>query len=391
MALPITIPYTFANATTSIPLSQLDTDFTTIYAAVNGIGNGATALANVNITGGTIDNVAIGATTTSTGKFTTITATAGNITTINATTLNATTYRSDTSLTLQTNGTSTAMTIDTSQNVGIGTSSPSQKLDVNGTILAGKNGTSAGYVGLLGGDATHTGYLAFYNASGTRYAYIGYMGGSPNPYFNFETDAASSEGFRFSIAGSQAAIFDTSGNVLVGTTDAALTTGNGFKVLPSLSGGGTPGVMINTAGSNSSSSSLFVYSTGASAYRFYVRNDGAIFATNTTVQSISDERLKENIRPLEYGLEQIMALQPRRFDWKDGKGLDKKNDIGFIAQEFKTVVPEFVDESLDKADDGTSIKTVGAAGLIPILVKAIQELSAKNDALTARIAALEAK
>ena len=57
MALPISIPYTFANATTSIPLSQLDTDISTIYATVNGIGNGTVALANVVITGGIVSNL----------------------------------------------------------------------------------------------------------------------------------------------------------------------------------------------------------------------------------------------------------------------------------------------------------------------------------------------
>ncbi len=57
MALPITIPNTFANATSSIPLSQLDNNFSTVVVAINGIGNGAEALSNVNITGGTVANV----------------------------------------------------------------------------------------------------------------------------------------------------------------------------------------------------------------------------------------------------------------------------------------------------------------------------------------------
>lgn len=59
MALPITIPNEFANATTSIPLSNLDANFVVVADAINGIGNGSEALANVNITGGAIDNVAI--------------------------------------------------------------------------------------------------------------------------------------------------------------------------------------------------------------------------------------------------------------------------------------------------------------------------------------------
>jgi hypothetical protein len=132
MSLPITVTYTFATATSSIPLSQLDSNFTTVVNAINGIGNGTNSLANVSITGGSIDNVAIGNVTTSTGKFTTVTATTGNITTINATTLNAATHRSDSSLTFQSNGTTTAMTISSTANVGIGslTTSPPTLLSV---------------------------------------------------------------------------------------------------------------------------------------------------------------------------------------------------------------------------------------------------------------------
>ena len=83
MALPITVPYVFGNVTSSIPLTNLDSDFATIYAAVNGIGNGTVALANVTITGGSIQNVSvtldtinntpIGNTTPSTGAFTSLT------------------------------------------------------------------------------------------------------------------------------------------------------------------------------------------------------------------------------------------------------------------------------------------------------------------------------
>jgi hypothetical protein len=63
MSLPITIPYTFANATTSIPLSNLDSNFTTIVSAVNGIGNGtntlssSTATATGGITSRTLANL----------------------------------------------------------------------------------------------------------------------------------------------------------------------------------------------------------------------------------------------------------------------------------------------------------------------------------------------
>lgn len=54
MALPISVTYTFATATSAIPLSNLDSNFTTVVNAINGIGNGTNALSNVQITGGTI-------------------------------------------------------------------------------------------------------------------------------------------------------------------------------------------------------------------------------------------------------------------------------------------------------------------------------------------------
>ena len=59
MALPITIPHTFATATGSLPLSQLDTDFSTVATAVNGVADGTNALPAVNITGGTIASASI--------------------------------------------------------------------------------------------------------------------------------------------------------------------------------------------------------------------------------------------------------------------------------------------------------------------------------------------
>lgn len=64
MALPITVPFTFANATTTQNLSSLDADFLTVYNAVNGIGNGSVSLSNVSITGGSITGASVNANVT---------------------------------------------------------------------------------------------------------------------------------------------------------------------------------------------------------------------------------------------------------------------------------------------------------------------------------------
>lgn len=80
MALPITIPNTFATESTNIPLSDLDANFTTVATAINGIGSGSEALANVAVTGGTINGAVIGGSSAAAGTFTSLTATSFTVT-----------------------------------------------------------------------------------------------------------------------------------------------------------------------------------------------------------------------------------------------------------------------------------------------------------------------
>jgi hypothetical protein len=148
--------------------------------------------------------------------------------------------------------------------------------------------------------------------------------------------------------------------------------------------------------STSAASTLNVYSTGASAYRFYVGMQGQIYATNTTISAISDHRFKENIRDLNVGLAEVMALKPRLYDWKEGKGADIKNARGFIAQEFEQVFPDLIDEWRDPAPEGEEPYKSVRQDFIPVLVKALQEMKAIIDdqattiqSLTDRISALE--
>jgi hypothetical protein len=134
-----------------------------------------------------------------------------------------------------------------------------------------------------------------------------------------------------------------------------------------------------------------VYSTGATAFRFYVTMDGTVNATNTTISAISDQRLKENIRDLDAGLAEVLSLKPRKFDWKEGKGQDKKDVRGFIAQEFEQVFPDLIDEWKDPAPEGEEPYKSVRQDLIPVLVKAIQEQQAMIKSLEAKVAALESK
>jgi hypothetical protein len=162
----------------------------------------------------------------------------------------------------------------------------------------------------------------------------------------------------------------------VGTSiDANTSTGSGVRVVSSATTASADGFQM--------------YSTGTSTYRFAVGFNGTISAVSTVISSISDARLKENVRDLNVGLSEIMALKPRLYDWKEGKGADIKNARGFIAQEFEIVFPDLIDESRDPAPEGEEPYKAVRADLIPVLVKAIQEQQALITTLTARITALE--
>jgi hypothetical protein len=95
MALPVTIPHTFANATTAIPLAYLDSDFSTLSNAINGINSGSEILANlkssnVTITGGIISNVTLDNVTIQTENFDNVTLSNVRILSGNATLTNLT-------------------------------------------------------------------------------------------------------------------------------------------------------------------------------------------------------------------------------------------------------------------------------------------------------------
>ena len=179
------------------------------------------------------------------------------------------------------------------------------------------------------------------------------------------------------------------GNFLVGTTSNSASSSPGIKIGPA-------SIHMVTSSTSGSTTPLTLYSTGASDYRFFVSAAGVIYAVSTTISSVSDQRLKENIRDLDTGLSEILALQPRRFDWKEGKGKDIQNDQGFIAQEFEQVFPEMVDDWAPSSPEGEDPYKSVRADLIPVLVKAIQEqqamietLQTANTSLESRLTALE--
>jgi len=179
----------------------------------------------------------------------------------------------------------------------------------------------------------------------------------------------------------QAMTLDATGNLLVGTTDTGSNSGIGIKSVYS-----STAPYVATVGSSTSASqySYLLYSTGGTpAYKFYVSYSGQISATSGTVAALSDARFKENVQDIDVGLGAILALKPRKFDWKAGKGKNIKGDRGFIAQEFEQVFPNLIEEWADPAPEGEAPYKSVRQDLIPVLVKAIQELTARVEALEA--------
>lgn len=269
------------------------------------------------------------------------------------------------------------MRIDSSGNVGIGTTAIMEDFGGGRTTLALKGTGTADYSTLqLGNYGTSSngqihGLINFYDGT-TSVSRIQSVRASNTSDANLVFYTAPSSGGI-----TERMRIDSSGNLLVGKTAVNFTT-----VGAELRSNG----QIN---SGSTADFLNMFSTSASAYRFYVTNAGTIKATNTTISAISDQRFKENIRDLDDGLSKVMELRPRKFDWKEGKGADIKDDRGFIAQEFEQVFPDLVGEWKDEAPEGEEPYKAVSQDLIPTLVKAIQEQQTLIESLTARIAALE--
>jgi hypothetical protein len=257
---------------------------------------------------------------------------------------------------------------------GIGTTSPVSRLEVDTNTAAASTVLSLTNRANWGWDT----YLDFRKPL-TNGGAVG-LAGRISSLFESSNNFALGFSTTGSGTNSERARITSTGALLVGTTDGSQNGGDGNKLIA----GGA--VWVINAGSNDGFS---YYNSSAAAYRFYVSANGTISATNTTISAISDQRLKENVQDLDAGLDKIMALKPRKFDWKTGKGKDIKGDRGFIAQEFEQVFPDLIDEWKDPAPEGEEPYKSVRADLIPVLVKAIQELKSELDSVKAELATLK--
>jgi hypothetical protein len=258
--------------------------------------------------------------------------------------------------------------------LGVGTSSPSAKLHVVGgqSYVTGASGAGA--------------YSRWYNNGNTSDDFQvgqGFATASDNIALMLNNANAA---MVFGTNGTERARIDSSGNLGVGTTTPATPNNGGICLNPSAT---SSSIQVTGSSTSNDNNGFLLYSTGSSSYRFYVGYGGTISAVSTSISSLSDQSLKENIVDLQTGLTQVMSLKPRKFDWKDGEGTGEKNVDGFIAQEVQEVMPNLVTQyQYNKTETKLGIKM---GDLVPTLVKAIQELKAINDAQASRIETLEAK
>jgi len=268
------------------------------------------------------------------------------------------------SLALQTAGT-TAITVDASQNVGIGTTSPATRFDVR-----------------CASDVTQD--IAYFSRPDAAVRCKISLDGSG--LINFGT--STSHPLAFLTGNTERMRIDSSGSVQVGTTSAL----------------GSARVTIKTPDSSGSliplTLAVGLVSDGFGGISFRNPNgqQGSIVINSTSVSynTTSDYRLKENAQPLTGALAKVAQIKPVTYQWK----INGKDSEGFIAHELAEVCPHAVTGEKDAVDEEGNPKHQGidTSFLVATLTAALQETKALIDtqaetinALTARIVALEEK
>lgn len=264
------------------------------------------------------------------------------------------------------------LTITSGGNVGIGTSSPGRLLSLY------KSSTPIlQFVDNISGTGASNGFL-IYNAG-----FDAYLQNTSNGFMAFYTN--DTERMRITSGGQiQLGTTSISGEVVKVTGTSGLD--NYISVYA-----GSIHVFLDADSTNSSgivgtqsNHNFKLRSNGIN--RMNIDTSGNIGAPNsgTNIYNASDLRLKQNIETIENGLDKIIALNPVKFNWIDGfvESEEGKDMLGFIAQEVQNAIPEAVEDfSSNSITIGETIienpLRVNEKFIIPVLVKAVQELEAR--------------
>jgi hypothetical protein len=303
-------------------------------------------------------------------------------------------------------GGSERLRIDTSGNVGIGTSSPVGKVDISGlndtggvTVLIRNTsdiGNTTPFIDLRfsqrsnGADSgrIRAGRDGIYSASGS----------TMDSFMAFYTAIDNSDTERMRIT--------SGGNVLVGATtnqvfsgvgaDHAFIgpTGNGRWVTGFRnSGNSTPwGIVVGYSGASPNNTSQdFIWCEDTTAQRAAIRSNGGLANYSANNSNLSDRREKTNFAPAKNYLDTICAIPVQTFNYID-QNLEEDDGLtlGVVAQDVQTLAPELVTESNWGTEDNPKMRlSIYQTDLQYALMKAIQELNAKVEAQAAEIAALK--
>ena len=253
-----------------------------------------------------------------------------------------------------------AMTLDASGNLGVGTTSPSEKFVVS---------ASSGYV--AASVYSGSGNIRMY-ASGTD---TGLQNTQSGGFITFQTNSGS--------GATERARIDSSGNLLVGTT--SLNAGERLCVVNSGAGKNTAFFHFNSVDDRAILTMKHAGSSGGTS-RAHIRfeNDVGTQVGNITVSgsataynTSSDYRLKNTIAPMTGALAKVAALKPCTYKWN----ADGSDGEGFIAHELAEVCPQAVTGEKDAVDaEGKPVyQGIDTSFLVATLTAAIQELKASLD------------